>query len=139
MDGVKVTTVKGGKEKTIVLKRVLTKLTHCDKASAFAGAIEVDRILHMSDTEFTNEFKTHDTLMKYEYVKNIQKFIFNCHILMSIQHLKELVQRIPKRLTGWVGLGIKVIYNSKKERGKGIEIRYKDGDVEFWKVTEEYK
>ena len=139
MSGVIVKTVKGGEARTIVLKRVLTKLRHCDKTSAFAGLAEVNRVEKMSDAEFFSEFKENNNIYKTIYIRNILKFIFKCHVDMSIQHLKEIVQKVPKRLTGWVGYGIKIVYNSKKERGKGIEIRYKDGEVEFWKITEEYK
>ena len=139
MSGVIVKTVEDGEKRTIVLKRVLTKLEHCDKTSAFAGLIEVDRVLEMSDEEFFKEFNESNTVMKSIYIKNIQYFIHNCNIDMSIQHLKEMVQKVPKKLSGWVGLGIKIVYNSKKERGVGIEIRYKGGDVEFWKIKEDYK
>jgi hypothetical protein len=38
--------------------------------------------------------------------------------LIGTQHVKELVQRVPKKLSGWFGLGIKIVYNSKK-RGAG--------------------
>jgi len=138
MSGVIVKTVEDGEKRTIVLKRVLTKLERCDKTSAFAGLVEVNRVLKMSNTEFETEFNSPSS-HKFIYTSNIQNFIRPCHIEMSIQHLKEMVQKVPKKLSGWVGLGIKIVYNSKKERGVGIEIRYKGGDVEFWKIKEDYK
>jgi hypothetical protein len=139
MSGVVVKTVEGGEKRTIVLKRVLTKLEHCDKTSAFAGLIEVDRVKKMSDEEFFSEFNANNNIYMSIYIRNILKFISPCHTTMSMQHLKEMVQKVPKKLSGWIGMGIKIVYNSKKERGVGIEIRYKDGDVEFWKIQEDSK
>ena len=123
MSGVKIKTIKGGKERAIVLKRLLIKLEHCDEASAFAGSAEMNRIHSLTKEEFLNEFNTSFKELQDIYKLEISSFISPCGYLIGTRHLKELVQRLPKRLTGWVGLGIKVVYNVKKKRGQGIEIR----------------
>jgi len=138
MSGVVVKTVKGGEERTIVLKRVLTKLKHCDGNSAWAAQAEIQRIASIKDEgAFQKEFNASLDL-KYFYLDALKKFAVPCIGSMGGDVLKELLmQRVPTKLSGWIGFGIKIVYRSKKKRGLGIEIRYKgDGDIEVWKIEE---
>ena len=138
MGSIEIKTVKGGKKREITLRRIKTKLTKCDGNSGWAAQAEIVRIAAIHDEEaFRKEFDA-PYVLHYAYLDELKKFATRCIGSMGILVLKDMLMiKAPSKLTGWLGYGIKVVYVSTKERGTGIEFRYKrDGTIEVWKIEE---
>jgi hypothetical protein len=138
MGSIEIKTVKGGKKREITLKKIKTRLKKCDGNSGWAAQAEIERIVAIHDEKvFRKEFDAPYAL-RYIYLDELRKFALQCIGSMGVLVLKDMLfKKVPSKLTGWLGYGVKVVYVSTKKRGTGIEFRYKrDGTIEVWKIEE---
>jgi RHS repeat-associated protein len=111
------------------------KLSQCDGNSVFAVIEERKKLGNGYYDNAFNAFKiSYTNRLKYDH--NLQTFALPCTIMAGGIVFKEaLLKKVPKNLSGWTGLVITAVYNSKKERGINYEIRYmNNGKVEIWKT-----